>query len=109
MSKEYNEVGKILERYRKETKCGVRAQARLLGFGAPYLCDISHGNRNMTVSVLSSIMKVYKYKCVGEDFLTLANACYDSELIRRYKVRNHITDDTQAIRDLIYVMSGVNV
>lgn len=107
--KEYNTAGKILERYRKEDKCGIRAQARKLGIGAPYLCDISHGNRGMTVNVLKKIVTVYKYKCVGEDFLTLARACYDEELIRRYKVRNHITDDTQAIRDLIYVMTGENL
>lgn len=106
---EYTECGKILLKYREEDKISIRKQAQLIDISASYLCDISMGHRGMTVPVLKNIVKAYKYRCVGEDFLTLASSCYDGEMIRRYKIRNHVTDDVKAIKDLIFIITGETV
>lgn len=50
--KEFTEVGKILEAYRKSDGMSLRSQASKIGLSFSYLSDISHGNRSMTVSVL---------------------------------------------------------
>lgn len=103
---EYTPSGNVLLKYRKEDKCSIRKQAEKINIGPSYLCDISRGNRDMTVPVLKKIVKAYKYRCVGDDFFTLASACYDSEMLRRYKTRTHTTDNIQAIKDLIFITTG---
>lgn len=104
--RELTEVGKILEAYRKSDEISLRTQASKIGLSFSYLSDISHGNRGMTVPVLKKIVTCYKYRCVGKDFITLATACFDSEVFRRYKIRTHNVDDNVAIRDLIFILTG---
>lgn len=104
--KEYTDVGKILESYRKQDNISLRTQALKIGLSFSYLCDISYGNRGMTVPVLKKIVTYYKYRCVGKEFIILATACFDSEIFRRYKIRTHNVDDNIAIRDLIFILTG---
>ena len=105
---ELSDAGLILKKLRDAEGFSLRRQAIKLDIGASYLCDISYGNRRMTVPVLQKIVKAYKYQ-VKDDFYTLASGCYDKNLIDRYKLRNHISDNTQAVKDLIFVMTGENL
>lgn len=105
---ELSEAGKILKKYREAEGFSLRRQAIKLNIGASYLCDISYGNRRMTVPVLQKIASAYKYQ-IKEDFFTLASGCFDKEIFERYKLRNHISDNTQAMKDLIFVMTGTQL
>lgn len=102
---ELSDAGLILKKLRDAEGFSLRRQAIKLNMGASYLCDISYGNRRMTVSVLQKIVKAYKYQ-IKDDFFTLASGCFDKEIFERYKLRNHISDETRAIKDLIFVMTG---
>ena len=109
MSKELTKAGLILKNYRDLDHDGLREQARKLGISPSYLCDISYGNRNMTPKVLQQVKVAYKYRCAGNDLSVLASACFDEELIHRYKLRTHKTDNDNVVLDLIYIFSGIVV
>lgn len=101
------EVGEILKKLRNSRNESLRKQAEKLDIGASYLCDISQGNRKMTINVLQRVMKEYKYQCTDEDFVTMSINSFGKDMFDRYKLRSHISDPTKAAKDLIFILSGV--
>lgn len=101
--------GEILNRYKNEDKMSMRNQARKLGVSASFLCDIYYGNRKVSHTLFKTILEKYKYKCVGSDLVVIGTNVIGSDVLYRYKTRNHGVDDEKAIKDLIYINYGVQL
>lgn len=99
-------IGELLEKYRKQDNISLRQQAAKLEISPSYLCDIIKGNRNLTYEVFKKIIKSYKYRCVGEDFVKLGLLLNSPDVFNRFKRVSGFTEDEKAMKQFIYIITG---
>lgn len=107
MKKDLSPVGVILKKFRDKDGIGLRKQAEMLEISPSYLCDIQFGRRNLTIEVLVKISNKYKYACTREDFISLGYEVFSEDVVTRYRTRSQNKDAFFAIKDLVYIKTGI--